>query len=148
MKVGTRAAAKFRRPTRVFEDAVQKDIATFDDVVASRGGNPLIEDGKLIGAIGLLRRHRIARRGGLHGWRCDDQQIAAALLNANNTLFYWSLFRICAFHGNAHGNNRKLTMRGQCQAEMLQGATYSQTKPLPLFPLAWGALHSCWRIKL
>ena len=50
-----RAAAKFRRPTRIFEDAVQKGIpyvATLDDVVASRGGIPLIEDGKLIGAIG------------------------------------------------------------------------------------------------
>ena len=50
-----RAAAKFRRPTRVFEDAVQKGVlyvATLDDVVASRGGIPLIEDGKLIGAIG------------------------------------------------------------------------------------------------
>jgi glc operon protein GlcG len=50
-----RAAAKFRRPTRVFEEAVQKGITyitTLDDVVASRGGIPLIEDGKLIGAIG------------------------------------------------------------------------------------------------
>jgi len=50
-----RAAAKFRRPTRIFEDAVQKGIAyiaTLDDIVASRGGIPLIEDGKLIGAIG------------------------------------------------------------------------------------------------
>jgi glc operon protein GlcG len=50
-----RAAAKFRRPTRVFEEAMQKGvvyIATLDDVVASRGGIPLIEDGKLIGAIG------------------------------------------------------------------------------------------------
>jgi glc operon protein GlcG len=50
-----RASAKFRRPTRVFEDAVQRGIAyiaTLDDVVASRGGIPLIEDGKLIGAIG------------------------------------------------------------------------------------------------
>jgi glc operon protein GlcG len=50
-----RVAAKFRRPTRVLEDAVQKGIvyvATLDDVVASRGGIPLIEDGKLIGAIG------------------------------------------------------------------------------------------------
>ena len=50
-----RAAAKFRRPTRLFEEAVQKGIAyiaTLDDVVASRGGIPLIEDGKLIGAIG------------------------------------------------------------------------------------------------
>jgi glc operon protein GlcG len=50
-----RVAAKFRRPTRVLEDAVQKGVvyvATLDDVVASRGGIPLIEDGKLIGAIG------------------------------------------------------------------------------------------------
>jgi glc operon protein GlcG len=50
-----RAAAKFRRPTRIFEDALQKGtpyVATLDDVVGSRGGIPLIEDGKLIGAIG------------------------------------------------------------------------------------------------
>jgi glc operon protein GlcG len=50
-----RAAARYRRPTRVFEDAVQKGIiyiATLDDVIASRGGIPLIEDGKIIGAIG------------------------------------------------------------------------------------------------
>lgn len=50
-----RAAAKYRRPTRIFEEAVQKGvlyIATLDDVIASRGGIPLIEDGKLIGAIG------------------------------------------------------------------------------------------------
>jgi uncharacterized protein GlcG (DUF336 family) len=51
-----RAAATFRRPTRVFEDAVQKGdfkfVLTLDGVIASRGGVPLIEDGKLIGAIG------------------------------------------------------------------------------------------------
>ena len=51
-----RAAAKYRRPTKVFEDAMQKNdikyIATLDDIIASRGGIPLIEDGKLIGAIG------------------------------------------------------------------------------------------------
>ncbi len=51
-----RAAAKFRRPTRVFEEAIQtrdaKYLLSLDDVVASRGGIPLIEDGKLIGAIG------------------------------------------------------------------------------------------------
>ncbi len=50
-----RTAAKYRRPTRIFEDAVQKGIvyiATLDDVIASRGGIPLIEDGKIIGAIG------------------------------------------------------------------------------------------------
>jgi len=50
-----RAAARYRRPTKVFEDGVQKGfnyLTTLDDVVASRGGIPLVEDGKLIGAIG------------------------------------------------------------------------------------------------
>ena len=51
-----RAAAKYRRPTHAFEDALQvkdyKYILTLDDVIASRGGIPLVEDGKLIGAIG------------------------------------------------------------------------------------------------
>jgi glc operon protein GlcG len=51
-----RVAAKFRRPTRAFEDAVQKFdfkyILSLDDAIASRGGIPLIEDGKMIGAIG------------------------------------------------------------------------------------------------
>jgi glc operon protein GlcG len=51
-----RTAAKYRRPTKAFEDAVQKNGFTYmlslDDVVASRGGIPLIEDGKLIGAVG------------------------------------------------------------------------------------------------
>jgi glc operon protein GlcG len=50
-----RAAARFRRPTRVFEDAVQHGVpyvTTLDDVIASRGGIPLVEDGKIIGAVG------------------------------------------------------------------------------------------------
>lgn len=50
-----RAAVKYRRPTKALEDAVQKGLvylATLDDVVASRGGIPLVDDGKLIGAIG------------------------------------------------------------------------------------------------
>jgi glc operon protein GlcG len=51
-----RASVKYRRPTRVFEDAIQKNdykyMITLDDVVASRGGIPLIENGKIIGAIG------------------------------------------------------------------------------------------------
>jgi glc operon protein GlcG len=51
-----RAAVKFRRPTKALEDVVQKFdfkyILTLDDVIASRGGIPLIEDGKIIGAIG------------------------------------------------------------------------------------------------
>ena len=51
-----RTAARYRRATVVFENAVQKFgwnyILTLDDVIASRGGIPLIEDGKIIGAIG------------------------------------------------------------------------------------------------
>jgi glc operon protein GlcG len=51
-----RAAVKFRRPTKVFEQGIQdndyKYQLTLDDVIASRGGIPLIEYGRLIGAIG------------------------------------------------------------------------------------------------
>jgi len=50
-----RPAAKFRRPTKAGEEAMQKGLTyttTLDDVIASRGGIPLVEDGKLIGAIG------------------------------------------------------------------------------------------------
>jgi uncharacterized protein GlcG (DUF336 family) len=51
-----RASAKFRRPTRVFEEGLQKRdlkyLLTLDDVIASRGGIPIIEDGKIIGAVG------------------------------------------------------------------------------------------------
>ena len=50
-----RAAATFRRETKVFEGAVQNganQILSLDGVIASRGGIPLVEDGKIIGAIG------------------------------------------------------------------------------------------------
>ena len=51
-----RVAVKFRRPTKAFEDAVQKSgfnyALTLDDIVASRGGIPLVEDGKIVGGIG------------------------------------------------------------------------------------------------
>jgi len=51
-----RAAATFRRPTKVFEDGVQlmhlNYLLAFDGVIASRGGIPLIDQGAIIGAIG------------------------------------------------------------------------------------------------
>ena len=51
-----RVAVEYRRPTKAFENAVQKSglnyILSLDDVIASRGGIPLVEDGKIIGAIG------------------------------------------------------------------------------------------------
>ena len=51
-----RAAATFRRPTKVFEDGVNlmhlNYLLAFDGIIASRGGIPLIEHGVIIGAIG------------------------------------------------------------------------------------------------
>ena len=51
-----RAAAMFRRETKTFETGVQQNnlnyLITLDGVIASRGGIPLVEGGKLIGAIG------------------------------------------------------------------------------------------------
>ena len=51
-----RTAARYRRATRAFEDGVQKFgfhyLSTLDDVIASRGGIPLVDDGKIVGAIG------------------------------------------------------------------------------------------------
>ena len=51
-----RAAATFRRPTKVFEDGINlmhlNYLLAFDGMIASRGGIPLIEQGEIIGAIG------------------------------------------------------------------------------------------------
>ena len=52
-----RTAARYRRPTVVFERLLGKGaffsyLPTLDDVIASRGGNPLVVGGKVIGAIG------------------------------------------------------------------------------------------------
>ena len=51
-----RAAVTFRRETKVYENAIQQNdyryVVTLDGVIASRGGIPLIENGKIIGAIG------------------------------------------------------------------------------------------------
>jgi glc operon protein GlcG len=51
-----RAAATFRRETKVFENAIQVNnmpyVATLDGAIGSRGGIPLVEDGKIVGAIG------------------------------------------------------------------------------------------------
>jgi glc operon protein GlcG len=51
-----RAAATFRRPTKVFENGIQlmhlNYLLEFDGIIASRGGIPLIDQGVIIGAIG------------------------------------------------------------------------------------------------
>ena len=49
-------AATFRRPSRAFFDAMETGhpyVSTFDGIVASPGGIPLVENGRLIGAIGV-----------------------------------------------------------------------------------------------
>jgi len=53
-----RTAARYRRPTVVFERLLGKGdffayLTTLDDVIASRGGNPIMVGGKVIGAIGV-----------------------------------------------------------------------------------------------
>jgi len=50
-----RAAATFRRETKAIEAGIQAGnnyLITLDGVIGSRGGIPLLEGGKLIGAIG------------------------------------------------------------------------------------------------
>jgi uncharacterized protein GlcG (DUF336 family) len=50
-----RTAVTFRRETKAFENAVQGGAVyalTLDGVIASRGGIPLVEGGRIIGAIG------------------------------------------------------------------------------------------------
>jgi glc operon protein GlcG len=51
-----RAAATFRRETKAFENGIQLNnynyLMTLDGVIASRGGIPLVQQGKIVGAIG------------------------------------------------------------------------------------------------
>jgi uncharacterized protein GlcG (DUF336 family) len=50
-----RASVKFKRPTKAFEAGMQAGnhyLLTLDDVIASRGGIPIMSGGKIIGAIG------------------------------------------------------------------------------------------------
>lgn len=53
-----RTAARYRRGTVVFERLLGKGdfftyLTTLDDVIASRGGNPIMLGGKVVGAIGV-----------------------------------------------------------------------------------------------
>ena len=51
-----RAAATFRRPTKVFEDRVATPAGvpalTLDGIIASDGGIPIVVGGKMVGAMG------------------------------------------------------------------------------------------------
>ena len=51
-----RAAVTFRRETKAWESAIQTNgshyVMTLDGVIASRGGIPIVDNGRIIGAIG------------------------------------------------------------------------------------------------
>lgn len=50
-----KVAVTFRRESKLFENGIQSGLVyqlTLDGVIGSRGGIPLVEDGKLIGAVG------------------------------------------------------------------------------------------------
>jgi len=51
-----RAAVTFRRETKAWENAIQTNglnyVMTLDGVIASRGGIPLVEGGRIVGGIG------------------------------------------------------------------------------------------------
>ena len=51
-----RAAVTFRRETKAWENAIQTNgahyVMTLDGVIGSRGGIPLVENGRIVGAIG------------------------------------------------------------------------------------------------
>jgi glc operon protein GlcG len=71
-----RAAVTFRRETVLFENGIQRAhlhyITTLDGVIASRGGIPIIDGGKMIGAIGCSG-----------GTGSQDEAICKAALAAN-----------------------------------------------------------------
>ncbi len=80
-----KAAATFRRPTKVFEDGINlmhlNYLLAFDGVIASRGGIPLIERGsdyrrnRLFGRHGFPGRDRQQGRRGSNQPTLGDEQI-------------------------------------------------------------------------
>jgi glc operon protein GlcG len=51
-----KSAATFRRPTRVFVDAITKGgaaLTTLPGVIGSPGGMPIVVGGKMVGAVGV-----------------------------------------------------------------------------------------------
>jgi glc operon protein GlcG len=71
-----RCSVAYKRPTRAFEEAVNSgkiNLLTLDDICAVEGGLPIIQGGKIIGAIGVSG-----------GTTQEDGQIATAAIRALN----------------------------------------------------------------
>jgi glc operon protein GlcG len=79
-----KAAATYRRPTRVFTDVINKGgvaTATLPGVFASPGGLPIMVDGKVTGGVGV---------SGVTGDR--DEQCAKAGLGMTWKIASWAGF--------------------------------------------------------
>ena len=51
-----KCSVQWKRPTKAFEDLIAKGTTTYltlDGIIAIEGGVPIIQDGKIIGAIGV-----------------------------------------------------------------------------------------------
>ena len=71
-----RCSVAYKRPTRAFEEAVNSgkiNLLTLDDICAVEGGLPIIQGGKIIGAISVSG-----------GTTQEDGQIATAGIRALN----------------------------------------------------------------
>ena len=69
-----RCSVAYKRPTKAFEDAVSSgkiNLLNLDDICAVEGGLPIIQGGKIIGAIGVSG-----------GTTQEDGQIATAGIRA------------------------------------------------------------------
>lgn len=72
-----RAAVTFRRETRLVENGMQSGLVyqlSLDGVIGSRGGIPLVEDEKIIWAVGAAGAG-VAERDFVEGGSCADQQV-------------------------------------------------------------------------
>ena len=69
-----RTALRFRRPSKAFQDLVDKDqahLVTLPQVTAVQGGLPIMAEGKVVGSIGVSG-----------GSSAQDEQCAQAGINA------------------------------------------------------------------
>ena len=78
----SRSAALFRRPTKVFEDAVaggRNAILALHGAVPIEGGVPIISGGKIVGAVGgtAPQDGQVAKAGAVDAARDLPQRVAA-----------------------------------------------------------------------
>ena len=69
-----RCSVAYKRPTKAFEEAVSNgkiNLLTLDDICAVEGGLPIVQHGKILGAIGVSG-----------GTAQEDGQIAIAAISA------------------------------------------------------------------